>query len=142
MENGQLPFYLCTCSHMQHLHCTYQQPLLYTGGVFKALIHFSGDYNYVAPKVQFLTIPFHPNGEALHSVLLVRNNLLQFMAELVKCSWILSIPGVMRIMYHNCFKVYQYVITSIDIVYMCVCVCACKHAYLRIILYMCVSICT
>ena len=47
-----------------------------TGGVFKALIHFSGDYNYVAPKVQFLTIPFHPNGEALHSVLLVRNNLL------------------------------------------------------------------
>lgn len=34
---------------------------LWKGGVFKALIHFSGDYNYVAPKVQFLTIPFHPN---------------------------------------------------------------------------------
>ena len=37
----------------------------YTGGVFEAMIHFSSDYNYVAPKIQFLTIPFHPNGKGL-----------------------------------------------------------------------------
>lgn len=34
---------------------------LWEGGVFEALIHFNEDYNYSAPKIQFLTIPFHPN---------------------------------------------------------------------------------
>ena len=38
------------------------------GGVFEALIHFSGDYNYSAPKIQFLTIPFHPNGVVYFAV--------------------------------------------------------------------------
>lgn len=43
--------------------------LLLTDGVFEALIHFSGDYNYAAPKVQFLTIPFHPNGKVQYCTL-------------------------------------------------------------------------
>lgn len=34
---------------------------LWKGGVFETLFHFSSDYNYIAPKIQFLTIPFHPN---------------------------------------------------------------------------------
>ena len=37
------------------------------GGVFEALIHFNGDYNYSAPKVHFLTVPFHPNGEVYYN---------------------------------------------------------------------------
>ncbi|XP_065911677.1 ubiquitin-conjugating enzyme E2 U-like [Dysidea avara] len=37
---------------------------VWKGGIFEALIHFNGEYNEVAPKVQFLTIPFHPNVDA------------------------------------------------------------------------------
>jgi len=35
------------------------------------MIHFNGDYNYTAPKIQFLTIPFHPNGEVCIIIVLV-----------------------------------------------------------------------
>lgn len=33
-----------------------------TGGVFQVMLSFNEEFNTVPPKIHFLTIPFHPNG--------------------------------------------------------------------------------
>lgn len=40
------------------------------GGVFQVRIFFTEDFNYKPPEVHFMTIPFHPNGNKVATIII------------------------------------------------------------------------